>query len=338
MAGRPLRTLAALASICAAGLHGQPADTLVILHTSDTHLVFEPGMFLPRLAESFTDHRLSTDSLERFLQTVPGREKADAVIITGDILACFEGETPSGQMHARQVEQFRPLYDRCPVPLFLTLGNHDISSYAAFRPDSGIVTAQTEAGRARASWVRNIPCFADGTWYEHDLTVEGTRYHCLFLDDGYSLHEGGKRLEKMQVDWLNDRLDRAGKDPVIVFHHIYFPIGDVNGDGVAFDARKPVDWPSEKDCSEGFLRALNEHPNVKALIVGHGHENVFEKIRFPAGHGVWQVETGSVTEASANWRLIRLSGSSILISRPGSRNTQISIDINEKAKDNGRTR
>ncbi len=318
--------------LCAFPLYAQSPDTVTLLHTSDTHLVFEPAAYRPFLAAYFTAGRRSTDSLERFFQTVPRAVSADAVVITGDILAGFEGETPSGEMRAQQVEQFWPLVDRCPVPLFLTLGNHDISSYTALRPDSGVVNTQTEVGRARASWIRNIPCFADGTWYEHLFVAGGTRYHCLFLDDGYSLHDGGRRLEKTQVDWLNDRLNRAGTDPVIVFHHIYFPIGDVNGDGVVFDARKPVDWPSEKDCAEGFLRALNEHPNVRALIVGHGHENVFEKIHFPAGHSIWQVETGSATESADNWRLLRLTRDSILISAPGSRHTQVSIDIHEKGK------
>ena len=254
------------------------------------------------------------------------------MVITGDLLACYEGETPSGEMLAFQIEQFRPLYDRCPVPLLLALGNHDISSYRAAPGDSGIITSQTAAVRARAAWVRTIPCFADGTYYERILTAARTRYHCVFLDDGYSLHDGGRRLDKVQLDWLADRLERAGDEPVIIFHHIYFPLGDVNGDGVAFDRRKPAVWPGVKDCAEGFLQLLNRHRNVRALIVGHGHENVFERIRFPAGHSIWQVETGSVTEGSENWRLLTLTGDSILVLKPGSHQREISISVRDTSE------
>ena len=140
-----------IVSDAVASLRGQAADTLVILHTSDTHAVFAPGRYRPLLEASFTGRRWSADSLARFFETVPRRERADAVVITGDLLACYEGETPSGEMLAFQIEQFRPLYDRCPVPLLLALGNHDISSYRAAPGDSGIITSQTAAVRARAA-------------------------------------------------------------------------------------------------------------------------------------------------------------------------------------------
>ncbi len=324
--------------LCAGALCGQGTDTLVVLHTSDTHIVFTPGEYPGALATSFTGGRNSIDSLELFFRTTPRREKAGAVVITGDILACFEGESRSGVMLGCQVEHMRSLYDECPVPLLMTLGNHDISSYSLHTGDSGIVTSQTGAGRARAAWIRNIPCLAGGTYYERVFEVGSVRYHCLFLDDGYSLHDGGRRLDKVQLDWFDERVRNAGDDPVVVFHHIYFPIGDVNHDGVAFDARKPTDWPGERECAEGFLKVLNEHPNVRLLVVGHGHENVFEKIRFPAGHSIDQVETGSVTEGSSNWRLLRFTGNGISVSRPGSRDTQIFVQLHERVERNGRNR
>jgi 3',5'-cyclic AMP phosphodiesterase CpdA len=318
--------------LCAPGTRGQGTDTLSILHTSDTHIVFSPEEYPPVLARLFTGGRNAVDSLERFFRTTPTKERADALVITGDILAGFEGESLSGKMLAGQIEQLRPLLEECPVPLLLTLGNHDLSSYALQKGDSAIITSQTAAGRARASWIWNIPCFATGTYYTRIFEVGNTRYHVVFLDDGYSLHDGGRRLEKAQLDWLTGQIEEAGEEPVVVFHHIYFAIGDVNHDGVAFDMRKPVDWPDEEECQEGFLKVLNEHRNIRLLVVGHGHENVFEKIRFPGGHSIYQVETGSVTEGSGNWRLLRFTDKDISVSKPGSRETQIVIELSEKGQ------
>jgi 3',5'-cyclic AMP phosphodiesterase CpdA len=323
-----LPALLAVCLISGTVLRAQAVDTLVMLHTSDTHLVFDPMNYPPALSRYFTQDRNAVDSLFRFFRNTPRDENVDAVIITGDILAGYEGEATSGRMVAGQIERFRPLYDQCPVPLLLTLGNHDISSYSLRDADSAPVTVQTGAERARAAWIRAIPCFVDGTYYTRAFQVGKVRYHFIFLDDGYSLHDGGRRLDKTQLDWLVDQLQKAGNEPVLLFHHIYFPIGDVNHDGVAFDARKPVDWPDEKQCEEGFLRAINEHQNIKLLVVGHGHENVFEKIRFPGGQSIYQIETGSVTECSTNWRLLRLTEKSIIVSKPGSRQTEVEIDVN----------
>ncbi len=326
----------ALLLLCVPALLSQARDTLVVLHTSDTHVVFTPGEYPHPLANAFTGNRSSIDSLQKFFRSTPTRERADAVVITGDILACFEGVSKSEKMLACQIEPLRQVLDECPVPLFLTLGNHDVSSYTLHQGDSSVVTSQTGAGRARASWIRNIPCFANGTYYARLFEVGRARYHFIFLDDSYSLRDGGRRLEKAQLDWLNEQVRRAGEEPVVLFHHIYFPIGDVNNDGVVFDRRKPVDWPTEKDCAEGFLRVLNDHPSIRLLVVGHGHENAFEKIRFPGGHSIYQVETSSVTEGSGNWRILRFTASGISVSKPGSRETEIFVQRFEKATSDGR--
>jgi 3',5'-cyclic AMP phosphodiesterase CpdA len=310
----------------------QDADTLNILHTSDLHLLFNPDECHPLLLDRHSVVRGSLDSLERFFKWIPRTTKADALIVTGDVLDMFEGETRTHKLLADQVEQLRAVYDKCPVPLLLTLGNHDITTYVVHDMDSTVVESQTSAERARASWSRNIPCFHDGTYYSRVFRAGRTNYHFLFLDNGYSLHDGGRVIDKVQLDWLNEQVSSAGREPVILFFHIYFSVGDINGDGIYFKENGPLNWPTEKQCSEGLLKLVNENRNIKAMVVGHGHSNVFEGIQFPNGHKVYQIETGSVSEGASNWRLFQFTNNRILVSKPGSKKEEFVIDLNEKGE------
>lgn len=323
---------ALLVAIAASGAYSQTGDTLNILHTSDLHIVYNLDECHPVLAGKHFVVRGSIDSLKGFFDSIPRQVKADAVVITGDVLDVFEGETKSHQLLGNQIEQFRPLYDQCPVPLYLTLGNHDLTKYTVHDADSSVVESQTSAERARASWIRIIPCFHDGTYYTKGFQVRKTKYHFIFLDNGYSLHDGGRVIDKVQLDWLQEQVSNAGNEPIVLFFHIYFSVGDINGDGISFKEKGPLDWPSAKQCSEGLLKILNENRNIKAMVVGHGHSNVFEGIRFPGGHTIYQIETGSVSEGSLNWRLFQCTENGISVSRPGSRKAEIVIDLNEKGE------
>jgi UDP-2,3-diacylglucosamine pyrophosphatase LpxH len=319
-------------TIAASRAVSQNVDTLNILHTSDLHIVNNLDECHPVLLNKHFVVRGGIDSLKRFFDSTPREMKADAVVITGDVLDMFEGETRSHNLFANQVEQFRTLYDQCPVPLWLTLGNHDVTTYVVHDIDSSVVESQISAERARASWIRNIPCFHDGAYYAKVVHVGRVNYHLIFLDNGYSLHDGGRVIDKVQLDWLQEQVAKAGGEPIILFFHIYFSVGDINGDGIFFKEKGSLNWPTEKQCSEGFLKILNEKKNIKAMVVGHGHSNVFEGIRFPRGHTIYQIETGSVTEGSMNWRLFQCTENRIVVSRPGSRITELTIDLHEKGE------
>jgi len=69
---------------------------------------------------------------------------ADAVIVTWDLIDYNETavDKPNGEMVGNQVEQFKSLYDLCPVPLHLTLGNHDITTYWIDEKDSSKMQTQ----------------------------------------------------------------------------------------------------------------------------------------------------------------------------------------------------
>lgn len=312
----------------------QAQDTLNILHTSDCHLIFNFMEVSPVIAKirKFNHNDFDTlikydnhnDSLKLFFQTVPAKTNANAVIITGDLVEFFESENTNKGLLGGQVKQFGQAVNECPVPLFLTLGNHDITRYTVIDQDSiYIATSQVVAGEARAAWIRNIPCFYNGTYYEKILPVGKTKYHFIFLDNGYE----PKKFDQLQCDWLNERVANAGDDPVVLFFHIYFPIGDINNDGIFFKKGGPVNWREAKQCSEGFLKILNGHKNIKAMFVGHGHSNLFEKIHFPGGNDIYQIETGSVYNGLDNWRLLRFTENTIIVCKNGSKNVEIKITL-----------
>jgi hypothetical protein len=322
--------LAYFLAIVTSGALCQNADTLTFLHTSDLHILYNLDECHPLIPNKHFVVRDGIDSVGRFFSSIPRQVKADAVVITGDLLDLFEGETRSHGLFANQIEQFRSLCAQCPVPLYLTLGNHDLTTYTVRDADSNVFESQTSADRARASWTRNIPCFHDGTYYIKIFRVGRTNYHFIFLDNGYSLHDGGRVIDKTQLDWLQEQVSLAGSDPIILFFHIYFSVGDINGDGIFFKENGPLNWPSEKQCSEGLLKLLNEKKNIKAMVVGHGHSNVFEGIHFPGGHTIYQIETGSVSERSMNWRLFQCTENEITISHSGSKKAEIIIRLHEK--------
>ena len=250
-----------------------------------------------------------------------------SLIITGDLIDYYNAELSgdSSAMVANQIEQFNALSAYCPVPEFYTLGNHDITSYWIDQADSSRKQTQTLAVSARASWIKNTECFKEGIYYKKEFNIDGTLYHFIFLDNGYSLHENDKRIDKTQLDWLSMQMDKVGDDPVLLFFHIYFPVGDINGDSLYFRKDKALNWPDEKDCSSGLLKILNEHKNIKAMFVGHQHNNVWEGIKFPAGHKIYQVMTSTLGRSRDNWRLVELKNDAIIISKPGGNKREIEV-------------
>jgi len=310
-----------------------PPDRLQIIQITDTH-VCNLKSYHPVFVTARQHFGNGVPALRTFLQTVPRELQADAVVITGDLIDYFEAETEGGETLATQIEQFYPLYDLSPVPLLLTLGNHDVASYWISDEDESIGNFQLNSVKARAVWIRNFHCFQQGTYYSRDYEVGTTKFRLIFLDNGYSLDPGGQILDRPQLDWLNHKVSEAGDDPVVLFCHKYLPVGDKNGDGVFF-RKQALEWPDAQDCETGLLRTLNEKPNIKAIFVGHGHKNVIETIEFPRGHKVVQSEVGAFAYDSNNWRLLQFKEDSIAISLSGSTETELSISLQTRPIEGG---
>jgi len=298
-------------------------DSLTIVQITDTHICNLVG-YEPEFITARQHYGAGQEPLKTFFDTVPQKVKADAVVITGDLVDYYEAKTEKGPFLDTQIEQFENLCENCPFPLLCTLGNHDIASYWIKDP-AKVTSFQFHADESRAAWIRNIPCFQDGTYYLRTFDVGNTTYYFIFLDNGYSLGNGGY-LDKPQLDWLNYQVQQAGDNPVVIFMHKYLPVPDYNGDGVVFTEKTTLDINSDT-CSKGFLKTLNENSNIKALIVGHGHKNVSELISLPAGHQILQTETGGFGQDANNWRLIKFTKDEIVIYTTGSEKIESRVPI-----------
>jgi UDP-2,3-diacylglucosamine pyrophosphatase LpxH len=299
--------------------------SIKLIHTSDIHTVFQLKDSNPDFFKLRKNLLGNGDSLKTFFKTVPQKYDADAVVITGDLIDYFAAYKVEGSAEKVefQVEQFAALAEECPVPLYMTLGNHDLTTYWIDKKDSTKRQTQVLADMARASFIRNIPCFKHGTYYHKEYKVGKTNYHLFFLDNGNSIPKDW--LDLTQLKWFENELKKVGNEPVIIFQHKYFVIGDINGDGVYFKKDKKTDWPKEDDCKSGFMEVLNEHANIKAIFLGHGHENVWEDITFPAGHKIYQIETGTLYKNKNNWRTINLTEDAIVVDKPGSNEIELEI-------------
>lgn len=298
-------------------------ETLKILHTSDIHTVYNLDKCNPIFYNLRKRLLGASDSLKNFFAKVPNKVDADMVVITGDLIDYFEADINKSNKVSCQVQQFATVTELCPVPLYLTLGNHCLTSYWINEEDSSKMQTQVYADKVRAEFIRNISCFKHGTYYKKIFEVGKVKYHLFFLDNGSFLPDG--RYDKTQLAWLEQELKNVGDDPVILFAHRYYVIGDINGDGILFKKDAPTEWPREGSCNTGMLKIINEHKNIKALVVGHGHQNVWEKITFPSGHEIYQIETATLYDKSSNWRIIKLTEDAIIVNKAGTNETEIEI-------------
>lgn len=307
------------------------SDTLSFLHISDIHLIFNfdivqkdlsndrlgwrssqentgvPATGQKDLVNDRGHHGLGVVSFDRFLQKISRENKIDFITITGDLVDFYEGEAKNNGFLSSQVEQFRQLINK-NMPVYATLGNHDITRYSW---DNTRISTQSEAERAKATWIRNVPCFQNGTYYSRIYHVGKTYYRLIFLDDGFDLFDIKGDFEipyidKAQQNWLKSQLTASEDDIEIIFMHI--PLGQ----GVS-------------DVQENSIYSvINGHSTLKAIFAGHHHQNIVSL--FESGNDqFYQVLTAAFAKDSAAWRYIRLTEDNIIISSPGKMENELII-------------
>ena len=289
-------------------------DTLSFMHISDLHVLFNLDVYQQNLAQSRKHFGQGIEPLKHFLQTMPEKTHSKFIVATGDLVDFFEGETKKGEMLDFQIEQFSRLLGSANVPVFLNLGNHDISSYSW--KDTIRASSQNHAGIARATWIRNLASFKDGTYYSRVFEVNGTTYRLIFLDNGYNtVHQGENSvlpyIDKAQLHWLEDQLTQSANDIEIILMHVPF---------TAVVARP--------GSSSELYNVLAKNPSAKLILDGHNHKNIIQRFISTGDKKMVQVQTGSFGQNIENWRLIRLTKNQILVSFPGKTETELTIPTN----------
>lgn len=298
----------------------QQAPALTLVHISDTHVCNLAGLD-SRFIEKRQHFGKGREVLTLFLESVPGKTGADAVVITGDLTDFYEAQASDGTMRSGQIEAFAELVGSSPVPVWLTPGNHDEASY--WFDGTQYLNGQHNAQKARAAWTRNLPCFKHGTWYSIIRRVGKATYRLIFLDNAFQ-QDGvpGDLLDRTQAAWLEWQLRQGRDDTNMIFMHVPLPVADTDGDGVRFN-EPPAGWPFPDTYQRGLMKILNENPSVVAIFVGHQHSNVIENIPFPAGHRITQIQTGNLQVDANSWRVVRLTEDEVSVSAPGSGSQRI---------------
>lgn len=110
-------------------ISAQP-DTLSFLRITDTYVISDLGFYHTGIEGDRKHYGLGNEPLKHFLHATPEKTNCDFVDITGDLIDFFEAQTGDGKMLDFQADQFVRLTDGSPVPVFATLGNHDIEAYS----------------------------------------------------------------------------------------------------------------------------------------------------------------------------------------------------------------
>ena len=301
-------------------------DTLSFIHVSDLHFCNLTG-YHPVFVAMRQHYGNGSEPILKFFKSGPGRLSSDFLVITGDMIDYYEAETASGDMLDTEIEQFIKYLDFCDVPVYLTLGNHDISSYFVKTGAKTYTSHMFNAGKARAVWIRNTACFRNGTYYSRVFQVDTTSYRLIFLDNAYKSTDSSKNrpylVDRYQLIWLDNQLKASENDVEIIFTHM--PLID----GFESDPSKTVediDVISAGTVSD-LAGVLENNHSTRLIVSGHKHRNLVYNYQFRDNYILPQVETGAFARDANNWRLIQLTADNIIISYPGKSETQYLIPL-----------
>lgn len=154
-----------------------------------------------------------------------------------------------------EYDRLMPLLADCPIPVTLTMGNHD----------------------ARALFAQHFPGSLDANGFAQSALDLGPM-RLLVLDthddkgDAPLEHDGW--LCDARLAWLDTELARAsddGRDVVVFCHHPPAPVG--------FWAMDAIGLAN----ADALLSRLHGAPQVKHLICGHVHRTIHASVANPAG-------------------------------------------------------
>lgn len=157
------------------------------------------------------------------------RDHADAalVLLAGDL--ADQGEVAA-------YHHLRDLLRQVPMPVHITLGNHDDRS--AF---VSVFGAELDDPQGRVS-----------------KAIDMGGHRIILLDTTEPGLVGG-RLCQGRLDWLDEQLDEAQERPVIVVQHHHANLLSLPVDEIILEN------------AEDYVAVLRRHPDIRQVIAGHVH-------------------------------------------------------------------
>ena len=317
-------------------------DTISFIHITDIHIC-NLTPYHPVIAQRRQHFGQGVEPFTNFLKSAPGRLNADYVVITGDLIDFYEAETASGDMLDTEIEQFVRHTGVSNVPVYLTLGNHDVASYRV-NSETSYYSEQYNAGKARAAWIRNAPCFRNGTYYSRTFMVDTTTYRLIFLDNAYyspqrTPESTAFTLDPYQLYWLDNELKQSDTDVEIIFMHM--PLFNLAAEDLAPGRNKYHMNPADTVAlhhklnipdtdSLSLYNVLKQNSSVRFMLTGHQHSGVIHEVQISDDYSLIHMMTGAFGYHPNNWRLIRLTRESIIICHPGDSRTQYTISLEGK--------
>lgn len=181
---------------------------------------------------------IGLDPLARFeaglSHAVTHHPDAAQIVITGDL-------THHGR--ADQYARLRAAIAGCPIPVALTIGNHDHRA--------GFCAAFPEAPTDPDGFVQQVIDVGS-----HRLIVLDT------VDEDTTIRHSGQLCEA-RLDWLEGVLGDAPDRPTVIFmHHPPFATGFDEMDRIGLRNR------------DAFAARLGAYPQVRQIVAGHVHRTI----------------------------------------------------------------
>jgi 3',5'-cyclic AMP phosphodiesterase CpdA len=226
---------------------------MIIAQITDLHIGTEGSLAYGRYDTALSMSRC-VDHLVR------QRPAPDVVLATGDLV-----DAGSDEEYRRLQELLAPLR----MPVYLIPGNHDDRD--ALR--------KAFAGHAYLGRIGEPACYC----------VAGHPVRLIALDTTVAGETGGA-LDRRQIDWLEEQLAAAPRQPALIFmHHPPFKTGIARMDEIGLDATSAA----------RFGKILSRHANVELVTCGHVHRGI--QVR-------WHGTTASVCPSTAFQYALNLDG------------------------------
>ncbi len=191
------------------------AQSLEVVHITDTHVMQIEGIH-PALRPLHQSNIHSASQLEKFL--AERRASPPAFFLhTGDILEAMRYDSEPGPPLNGQIEHFQSIHKLSPAPMYLTLGNRDVSWYRQAEGKQVVVRDPAMATEARAAWRQAFDCFRNGTWYSFEKRAGATAYLFAVLDNSVT---NDPEFVQSQLAWLRKLVAESKPAAMVIAVHI----------------------------------------------------------------------------------------------------------------------